>query len=99
MKRTAAISLVLLSVAGPAQAYIPSAKVGPLLNEAQQMIAAKNYKGAMAKLDEAEAVKISADDETVINQFRQVIQVKTMVCGPTERYRVIGKMVEPCPKS
>jgi hypothetical protein len=54
---------------------IVSAKVGPLLKEAQEMIAAKNYKGATAKLNEAEAVKSNPDDETVINQMRQAIAV------------------------
>jgi hypothetical protein len=52
-----------------------SPKVGPLLKEAQQMIAAKNYDGATAKLNEAEAVKSSPDDAYVINQFRQAIEV------------------------
>ncbi|HEY2010594.1 MAG TPA: hypothetical protein VGH23_16515 [Rhizomicrobium sp.] len=99
MKRTAAIILALLTVAAPAQAYIISKEVGPLLKEAQSLILAKNYKAAMDKVNEAEAVKVSADDATVINQFRQVIEVKTLVCRPGERYRVIGKMVEPCPKS
>jgi hypothetical protein len=50
-----------------------SVRVGPLLKEAQQMIAARNYDGATAKLNEAEAVKFNPDDETVIDQFRRVI--------------------------
>jgi hypothetical protein len=54
-----------------------SKEVGPLLKEAQQMIAAKNYEGAMAKLNEAEAVKSNPDDETVINQFRRFIAVSS----------------------
>lgn len=77
MKRTAAILLAFLTVAGPAQAMVVSAKVGPLLKEAQQMIIAKNYKGATAKLNEAEAVKSNPDDETVINQMRQAIAVSS----------------------
>jgi hypothetical protein len=46
MKRTAAILLALLAMAGPAQAFTVSAAVGPLIKDAQQMIAARNYKGA-----------------------------------------------------
>ncbi len=75
MKRTAAILLALLTVAGPALALTISAKVGPLLKEAQSLIQAKNYKAASAKLDEAEAAKSYPDDETVINQFRQYLAV------------------------
>jgi phage gp29-like protein len=52
-----------------------SMKVGPLLKEAQQMIAAKNYEGATAKLNKAEAVKFNPDDETVITQMRQAVQI------------------------
>lgn len=51
-----------------------SIRVGPLLKEAQSLIAAKDYKGAMVKLNEAEAVKANPDDETVIDQFRQAIE-------------------------
>jgi hypothetical protein len=54
-----------------------SIRVGPLLKEAQQMIATKNYEGAMAKVNEAEAVKAYPDDETVINQFRHLIAAKS----------------------
>jgi len=73
MKITAAILLALMTIAGPAQALTISKEVGPLLKEAQALIAAKNYKAAMVKVNEAEAVKVTADDETVINQFRQLI--------------------------
>jgi hypothetical protein len=73
MKRTAVALLAFLIMAGAAQAMVVSAKVGPLLKEAQQMMIAKNYKGATAKLNEAEAVKSNPDDETVINQMRQAI--------------------------
>jgi hypothetical protein len=37
------------------------------------MIAAKSYKAASAKLDEADAVKSVPDDAAVIDQFRRVI--------------------------
>jgi len=74
MKRTAAILLALLSVAASAQALTVSPKVGPLLKEAQTLIAAKDYKAAQTKLDEADAVKVYADDETVINQMRRATE-------------------------
>jgi hypothetical protein len=48
-------------------------KVGPLLKEAQQMIAAKNFEAATVKLDEAEAVKFNPDDEKVISLMRRAI--------------------------
>jgi hypothetical protein len=73
MKRTAAVLLTLLTLAGSAQALTVSMKVGPLVKEAQSLAQAKNYKAAMAKLDEAEAVKSYPDDTTVINQLRQYI--------------------------
>ena len=60
---------------GQCQPCIVSAKVGPLIKEAQSLAQAKNYKAASAKLDEAEAVKSNPDDETVINQLRQYIAV------------------------
>jgi hypothetical protein len=54
MKRTAAILLALLTMAGPARALTVSQKVGPLIQEAHDLALAKNYKAALAKLDEAE---------------------------------------------
>jgi hypothetical protein len=74
---TAAAGAVSLTMAVPAQAVTVSAKVGPLVMEAKAMIAAKNYKGAMAKLSEAEAVKSTADDTAVINQYKKVIAVSS----------------------
>jgi hypothetical protein len=67
----------VLALAVPAQAVTVSAKVGPLVLEAKAMIAAKNYKGATAKLNEAEAVKSTPDDTTVINQYKKVIAVSS----------------------
>ena len=62
---------------GPGQCHpcTVSKEVGPLLNDAKEMISAKNYEGATAKLNEAEAVKFNRDDETVINQFRHAIEI------------------------
>jgi hypothetical protein len=51
-----------------------SEKVGPLVEEAQNLALAGDYKGARAKLDEADAVKSYPDDVTVINQIRQYIE-------------------------
>jgi hypothetical protein len=82
MKRTATILLALLAMAGLAQALTVSAAVGPLIKDAQQMIAARNYKGATDKLNQAEAVKSNPDDETVINQMRQVIAAASL--DPTQ---------------
>jgi len=82
-------------MAGPALAMTVSAKVGPLVKEAQQMIAAKNYGGAMARLNEAEAVKSNSDDETVINQMRQFIAVKSSNpthSDPTQPYCTSSRM-------
>ena len=76
MKRTAAVLLALLTMIGTAQALVVSKEVGPLLKDAQRMIASKNYKAALAKLNEADAVKSTPDDANVINQMKQVIAVK-----------------------
>lgn len=77
MKRTAAILLALLTMAGPALALTVSREVGPLVNEAKALANAGNYQGALAKLKEADAVKAYPDDETVINSLRQFITVKS----------------------
>ena len=77
MKRTVAVLLALLSMAGPVQALTVSMEVGPLVKEAQTLAQAGDYKGATAKLDEADAVKVTPDDATVINQLRQFIAVKS----------------------
>src|SRR3954469_4174858 len=76
-------SAVLLSSCSPPSDVRPgqchpctvSQNVGPLLREAQTMIAAKNYEGATAKLNEAETVKFNPDDETVINQMRHAVRI------------------------
>jgi phage gp29-like protein len=62
---------------GPGQCHpcTVSKEVGPLLNQAKDMINAKNYEGATAKLNEAEAVKFNPDDETVINAMRKAIAI------------------------
>jgi hypothetical protein len=72
---TAAAGAAALIMAAPAQALTVSNKVGPLVKEAQSLAQAKNYKAAMAKLSEAEAVKSTPDDTTVINQIKQYIAV------------------------
>ncbi|HEX4027459.1 MAG TPA: hypothetical protein VHX18_07540 [Rhizomicrobium sp.] len=74
---TAAAGAAALVMAAPAQALTVSAKVGPLVKEAQSLAQAKNYKGALAKLSEAEAVKSAPDDTTVINQLKQYIAVQS----------------------
>lgn len=75
MKRSAAILLTLM--AGSAQAMTVSKNVGPLLQQAQAMIADHNYKAAVAKLDEAEAARATSDDEIVIAQMRKFIAIQS----------------------
>jgi hypothetical protein len=77
MKITAVIFLALMTIAGSAHALTVSKNVGPLLQEAQAMIVRQNYKAAVAKLDQAEAVRSNPDDEIVIAQKRQFIAVKS----------------------
>ncbi|HEY4075838.1 MAG TPA: hypothetical protein VGM26_02800 [Rhizomicrobium sp.] len=74
---TAVTGAAALVMAAPAQAATVSAKVGTALKEAQSLAAAGNYKGAMAKVNEAEAAKSSPDDAAVINQMKQYIGVKS----------------------
>ena len=74
---TAMAGAAALVMTAPAEAATVSAKVGPLLKEAQALIAAKNYKAAMAKLNEAEAVKSTPDDTAIINQFKSAISISS----------------------
>ena len=74
---TAAIGATAFLATAPAQAATVSAKVGPLLKEAQSLISAKNYKGATAKLNEAEAAASTPDDRAIINQFKNLIAVNS----------------------
>jgi hypothetical protein len=74
---TAAAGAAAVVMTAPAEAITVSPKVGPLLKEAQALIAAKNYKGALAKLNEAEAVKSTPDDTTIINQFKSAIAISS----------------------
>ena len=84
MKRTAAILMALLTMAGPALALTVSDKVGPLVKEAQTLINTGNYNSATAKLNEADAVKSGPDDATVINQLRQYLAVKSGASPPSQ---------------
>ena len=77
MNRTAIALLALLTMAGSAQAMTVSLKVGPLLKEARDLANAKNYKAALAKLNEADAVKSTPDDANVINQMKQAIAMSS----------------------
>jgi hypothetical protein len=84
MKRTAGVFLALLTMAAPAQALIVSKDVGPLLIEAKALMTSGEYDAAMAKLTEAEAVKVSPDDEAAINSFRQYINIKEHSSHPSQ---------------
>ena len=74
---TASVGAATILAAVPAQAATVSAKVGPLLKEAQSLISAKNYKAASAKLSEAEAAASTPDDRAIINQFKNLIAVNS----------------------
>jgi len=74
---TATAGVTALALAPSAQAATVSAKVGPLLKEAQAMIASKNYAGAKSKLNEAEAVASTPDDHAIINQFKSAIAISS----------------------
>ena len=74
---TAAFGAVSLVTTLPAMAATVSAKVGPLLKEAQSLAQAGNYKGATAKLDEADRVKSSPEDAAIIKQLRSYVAVKS----------------------
>ena len=78
MRRTSVIFLatVTLFMAGSAQAVTVSARVGPLLKEAQNLEMAGNHKAAMAKLSEAEAARPTRNDELAIEQMRESFGVK-----------------------
>ena len=75
---TAMVGVSGLALATTAQAATVSHQVGALLQEAQALANAGNYRGAMAKLNEAEGVSgKTADDTTVINQMKNFIAVKS----------------------
>ena len=74
---TATAGSAAFLLAAPAQAATVSAKVGPILKEAQSLIAAKNYKAATAKLNEAEGLASTPDDRAIINQFKNLIAVNS----------------------
>jgi hypothetical protein len=74
---TAAVGAAAFLATAPAQAATVSAKVGPLLKEAQALISSKNYKAATAKLNEAEAAASTSDDRAIINQFKNLIAVSS----------------------
>ena len=74
---TAAAAGSALVLAAPAQAATVSYKIAPMLKEAQALIAAKNYAGAKAKLNEAEAAASTPDDHAIINQFKNAIAISS----------------------
>jgi hypothetical protein len=74
---TAAVGAVSVVSSLPAEAATVSAKVGPLLKEAQSLAQAGNYKAASAKLNDADKVKSTPDDAAIINQLRQYIAIKS----------------------
>jgi len=112
MKRTTAILWMLLAMAGQAHAnaldvittpsvtshvFTDAKKVGPLVNEAKSLAAAKNYKGALAKLNEAEAVKSTPDEATVINSMRKHIEVRAAgaMLYPAQTPHIVPQFPQP----
>jgi len=74
---TATLCAAALVVSSPAAAAV-SAKVGKPLLEAQQLFAKGDYKAAMAKVNEAEAIPgKTAEENRIINQMRDAIAVKS----------------------
>lgn len=74
---TAMISGGAMVLSTPAAAAV-RASVGKPLQEAQQLAAAGNYKGAMAKVNEAEGVSGKSAEETrIIAQMKDFIAVKS----------------------
>ena len=75
---TAALGAGALALAIPAQAATVSHQVGALLQEAQTMANAGNYRGAMAKINEAESAPgKTSDDTAVISQMKNFVAVKS----------------------
>jgi tetratricopeptide (TPR) repeat protein len=74
---TAAATSAVLAMPTSAQAVTVSAKVATLLNEAQDLAAAGNYKAAMTKAVEAQAAGSSQDDTSMISQMKQYIGAKS----------------------
>jgi tetratricopeptide (TPR) repeat protein len=75
---TAAIGAGAVVLPTPAQAATVSHQVGAVLQEAQTLANAGNYRGAMAKVNEAEGVPGKTPDDTaVINQMKKFIAVKS----------------------
>jgi hypothetical protein len=74
---TATVCGVAMVLSTPAAAAVRAA-VGKPLQEAQQLAAAGNYKAAMAKVNEAEAVSgKSAEESKIVAQMKDFIAVKS----------------------
>jgi hypothetical protein len=73
----ASVASTALVMVSPAQAQATvSPRVGAALTEARSLANAKNYKGALAKIAEAEAVPgRTADDNRIIAQMKQAVGV------------------------
>ncbi len=74
---TATICGAALVLSAPASAAV-SAKVGKPLQEAQALANAGNYKGALAKINEAEAIAGKTPEESkIISQMKDFIAIKS----------------------
>lgn len=73
---TASIGAAAIVTTIPAQAAVSKA-VGLAINEARNLAEAKNYKAAMAKVNEAGAAAKTTEENNVVNQMKQYIAVKS----------------------
>lgn len=74
---TAAVATAGVLAYSPAEAAVRAA-VGKPLQDALQMAGQGNYKGAMAKVHQAESVSgLTAEEKKVVDQTRQYIEVKS----------------------
>jgi len=74
---TATLCGAALVLSAPASAAV-SAKVGKPLQEAQTLANAGNYKGALAKINEAEAIAgKTAEESKIISQMKDFIAIKS----------------------
>ena len=75
---TAALGGATVLLCAPAQAAAVRPEIGTALTEAKNLAAAGNYKAAMAKINEAEAVSGKTSDESqIISQMKQYVGVKS----------------------
>lgn len=73
MKMRTAIFMALMAMTVSARAITFSPAAGPLIRQAQVLAFGGNYRAAVGKLNEADAVKSTPDDVTAITQLKQYV--------------------------